>query len=541
MRVLYHYPPVHDEVYAVGVREIAILVSHLRAVAAGYSLRCSHFLVLEEDAELGLLLASRHDWLQSVLATLPHNWQVLQCAVIAEVPWIRHLHKRLSSARRPYVARHSLRGLSWPFSPPRVVWPNLSWVKPYWSAAAYVVSRRGAESLLQRYWPEVRGGVLHLGAVGEPHQAAVLTSGAANKATVTVDTTSQLWPAADQLLFNISATFMSAPLLTQPVEGVHVEHASFKKSSRDFVLDNWLSNWRGIGGTAEVMASVFVVGNDFAGKASESKCSRLVLGRRPARDASRGGAFPIWMQCRRLTGLPAHTRVHPALSGLEQSVAAAETLAFRLASRGFHPKAKLQGRQTHLADGFPPFSIIASQNASTDETVVTLRVQRALALAPRLSSKFGVVFTEPVLMRRYSHGMLTELDARAAATLPHLEKYSSSCRKLSLAARSSLHSSSATAAEEGAVNAKLKLVKLEPGVSCCVVRDLEEICPVCIQSAPTILVRTSTIEVLLAAIRIKATSNSTYRPSVWSQDCLMSGQSLLAISNHHGVFAHLHL
>lgn len=124
IRVRYHYPPVHAAVYAVGVREIAILLSHLRAVAAGRSLHVPYFFVLEEDAELGFLLGSSHDWLTLVLGSLPTNWSVLQCAVIAEIPWMRHLQKRLISARRPYVSRNSLRGLSWPFSPPRVVFPN---------------------------------------------------------------------------------------------------------------------------------------------------------------------------------------------------------------------------------------------------------------------------------------------------------------------------------------------------------------------------------------------------------------------------------
>lgn len=73
------------------MREVAILLSHLRAIAAGRELlrdtaarthtRHSHFLVIEEDAELGLMLASRHEWLTSVISSLPKKWSVLQVEV----------------------------------------------------------------------------------------------------------------------------------------------------------------------------------------------------------------------------------------------------------------------------------------------------------------------------------------------------------------------------------------------------------------------------------------------------------------------------
>ena len=63
--------------------------------------RVPHFLVMEEDAELGLLLASRYDWLQAVLSALPASWAVLQCAVIAELPWLRHLQSERSSDSTP--------------------------------------------------------------------------------------------------------------------------------------------------------------------------------------------------------------------------------------------------------------------------------------------------------------------------------------------------------------------------------------------------------------------------------------------------------
>ena len=318
-RVLYHYPPVHSETYNVGVREVAILLSHLRAVAAGREMLRregrretrrggGHFLVIEEDAELGLLLSSRHDWLQAVLAALPTKWTMLQAAVIAELPWLKHLHKRLSSARRPYVSRNSLRGLSWPFSPPRVVWANTSWVKPYWSAAAYLLSQRGANELLHRYWPEaprLRG--------------------------VTIDTRSQLWPAADQLIFNMSAAFLSAPLLTQPVEGAHAEHSSFKQDARDFVFRTWLPQWGRLHETRRVLASVYAIGGvgTEAGASSEWHAS----GTRPSAAVRGQGGLDgsaantstnhgcnegnlagqsAWLPCLRMAELPTHVHIAPA-------------------------------------------------------------------------------------------------------------------------------------------------------------------------------------------------------------------------------------
>jgi len=301
MQVLYHYPPVHPETFSVGVREVAILVSHLRAIAVGRKFLRSeqasanrdkkakgHFLVLEEDAELGLLLSTRYDWITTLLAALPSKWTVLQGAVIAELPWLKHLHKRLSASRRPFVARQSLRGLSWPFSPPRVLWANCSWVKPYWSAAAYIVSYRGANELLQRYWPR-----------------------APRLVGSTIDTRTQLWPAADQLIFNLSTSFLSHPFVTQPAEGTHSEHARFKREARDFVFNTWMPEWGRLKETKTVLASIFMiddVGNeDFESVSHRSRKLDGIC----FQGAAQARAQPQRLRCRRLGELPAHILVRP--------------------------------------------------------------------------------------------------------------------------------------------------------------------------------------------------------------------------------------
>ena len=59
-----------------------------------------------------------------------------------------------------------------------------------------------------------------------------------------------------QLLFNISSAFISPPLLTQPVEGAHAEHATFKQLSRDFALEHWMLEWRGLGRPSQVSPSL---------------------------------------------------------------------------------------------------------------------------------------------------------------------------------------------------------------------------------------------------------------------------------------------
>ena len=208
--VLYHYPHVHPTVFATRELEIAILLSHLRALALGRASGAAHFFVFEEDAEWAMLLGVQHGSLSARLAAMPRHWSVLQLAVIAELPYLKHLHRRLAhrlpsrmrrdggaiaSAALAYggiVRRESLRGLSWPFTPGREVVDNKTWLRPYWSAAAYAVSARGAGSLLDSYWP------------GSPRLAGA-----------TIDTRSQLWPAADQLLYNLSGAYLSTPLLTQ--------------------------------------------------------------------------------------------------------------------------------------------------------------------------------------------------------------------------------------------------------------------------------------------------------------------------------------
>ena len=117
-------------------------------------------MIFEEDAEWSMLLGTPHDAITRLLASLPRHWAVVQAAVIAEYPYMRHLHRRLHGAsaralsgrhhaRRavvrggstgrvlatpPLVPRSSLRGLSWPFTPGREVVENATWLKPYWCA-----------------------------------------------------------------------------------------------------------------------------------------------------------------------------------------------------------------------------------------------------------------------------------------------------------------------------------------------------------------------------------------------------------------------
>ena len=157
-RMLYHWPPVHHKVFAVGALEIAILASHLRAVGMGRQSGEKAFMVFEEDAEWAMLLGMPHDALTRQLSAMPRHWSVLQAAVIAEAPYLRHLHRRLGSSSAgsggsssnvvgarhhyskhrsntrglygggsaPIVPRSTLRGLSWPFSPGREVVENQS-------------------------------------------------------------------------------------------------------------------------------------------------------------------------------------------------------------------------------------------------------------------------------------------------------------------------------------------------------------------------------------------------------------------------------
>jgi hypothetical protein len=144
-RILFHHPPVHPTIFSVGALECAILVSHLRALRMG--LRKGHgspFLVFEEDAEWAMLLASPHRAVTTLLARMPRHWSVLQAAIIAEPPYMRHLqarlsrtatrhraHRRSDSPAPPIVPRATLRGLSWPFTPSReVIGLRLDWHPP---------------------------------------------------------------------------------------------------------------------------------------------------------------------------------------------------------------------------------------------------------------------------------------------------------------------------------------------------------------------------------------------------------------------------
>jgi len=107
--------------------------------------------------------------------------------------------------------------MSWPLTSWFGNERNMSWVKPYWSAACYVVSRGGAASLLGKYWRAVSD--------AKPDE-------------VLIDTRSQRYAAADALLFNGSDVFVAPPIMTQRVQGRHSEssHESNKMKSRQFVL-----------------------------------------------------------------------------------------------------------------------------------------------------------------------------------------------------------------------------------------------------------------------------------------------------------------
>lgn len=171
----------------------------------------------------------------------------------------------------------------------RVVWENATWIKPYWSAAAYVVSQRGAAQLLRRYWPR-----------------APLLSGA------TIDTRQQLWPAADQLIFNLSSSFMSAPLLTQPTVGTHAEHARFKQDARNFVFHTWLPEWGSLSQTKLVLASIFVIG-DSRGDGQEVTAQlhdACATGKQ--RNTKVSDSLLAWHPCHRMAHLPPHVFVSPA-------------------------------------------------------------------------------------------------------------------------------------------------------------------------------------------------------------------------------------
>ena len=258
--IRYHHPFVHPDVFAVHKLELAILLSHLRAIGACTASGADACMILEEDAEWSLLLSAPHDTLLSTLAALPRHWTTLQAAVIAELPHLRHLHRRLrdhqqqqqqqghahasksaslghaQGAHAPagqapgyhhvpaIVPRATLRGLSWPFTPGRAVVESAVWLRPYWSAAAYAVSGRGARGLLSHYWP----------------------SWPRLDETTLIDTTSQLWPAADQLVFNQSGAYLTTPMITQPITGSHAEHLAYKKVARDFFLRQWRPRWQSL-------------------------------------------------------------------------------------------------------------------------------------------------------------------------------------------------------------------------------------------------------------------------------------------------------
>jgi hypothetical protein len=374
-RLLYRYPFVHLTTFAVHELELAILASHLRAMAAGYESGSLAFAIFEEDAEWSMLLSSPHDALRALLDAMPRQWHVLQAAIIAEIPYLRHLHGRLKSAEArashpnrsgrgttpaPIVLRDSLRGLSWPFTPGREVIANQTWVRPYWSAAAYAVSRQGASTLLRRFWPNWP----RLGA------------------DVTIDMTSQLYPVADQILFNVSGAYVTQPLLTQPADGAHFEHAKYKRTARAFVFNNWRRSWMLLRGTAltTVPLHVYSVGADggndtgcieaLGAMSSGSSASMLEHNserraeRSTRRHRSGGSSSPsaLLLPGAGRLGLPAHVQV------LDVTIDTATERALRSAAVGLRDDGTLQAGAPAYALVLPlPFLLLQSVPNVTSE------------------------------------------------------------------------------------------------------------------------------------------------------------------------------
>jgi hypothetical protein len=162
--------------------------------------------------------------------THTQNWQSL----------LHHLGKESRRRNLPLdsvaVPRAGLKGLMWPW---RAGDPNAKeWVKPYWSAACYVLSPAGARALLNSVWPA----------------APAFGPG------VVVDTMGSTFAAADQLIFNTSSAFIASPLLTQAVKGSHgcrnpnarcsaaqASHTRIKTESRTFAFEQFLpARWDGL-------------------------------------------------------------------------------------------------------------------------------------------------------------------------------------------------------------------------------------------------------------------------------------------------------
>ena len=432
--VHYHFPPVHPLVFNVGPLEIAILLSHLRALRAGLATG-GVFVVFEEDAEWTMLLATPHAGLSRLVNAMPRQWRVLQAAVIAEPPYLRHLHRRLATAaarpRRPHhhhrngadssapptapiVPRASLRGLSWPFTTGRAVVENQTWLKPYWSAALYVMSPHGATHLLERYWP--RYNLLeprHLGynerrsprakrvatqaaaaatqfgpSIGDVLQSAEhapSVDGALSRSTERViDTRSQRWPAADQLLFNTSGAYLTTPLLTQPITGAHAEHMSYKRGARDFVFDTWRRGWRSLKGRqlTSVPLSMYILHSPFMGLPLTTRSTPVGT----AADSISCHEAPPDAMAAVARDLPAHTRVEARtmLEAITHAIGLATETSLGTATdvvRGDQPTASnaaaTAGTVASVAEGAPTHALLVYLPLLAQIEAVRLQAARA--------------------------------------------------------------------------------------------------------------------------------------------------------------------
>ncbi|MCI3953598.1 MAG: hypothetical protein K0R53_3098 [Burkholderiales bacterium] len=125
--------------------ELSIFTSHLAAIDAALQSGCEAAVVMEDDVR------SRHVFDgAAIVASAPADWEVLQLHV----------------SNRPVVL-----ALGDLFLRHGVLWHE--WEPHFYSAGAYVVSRKGAENILARYRPEGRqidlGGVHAFGKLVADH------------------------------------------------------------------------------------------------------------------------------------------------------------------------------------------------------------------------------------------------------------------------------------------------------------------------------------------------------------------------------------
>jgi hypothetical protein len=201
-------------------------------------------------------------------------------------------------------------------------------------------------------------------------------------ADVTIDMTSQLYPVADQILFNVSGAYVTQPLLTQPADGAHFEHAKYKRTARAFVFNNWRRSWMLLRGTAltTVPLHVYSVGADggndtdcieaLGAMSSGSSASMLEHNyerraeRTTRRHRSGGSSSPsaLLLPGAGRLGLPAHVQV------LDVTIDSATERALRLAAVGLRDDGTLQAGAPAYALVLPlPFLLLQSVPNATSE------------------------------------------------------------------------------------------------------------------------------------------------------------------------------